>query len=74
MLSNRIEERKKITRSIRGEIRNHYYGPFPAFTLRPIDGAPETQPSRPAIIRIGKTCTLLEELCGSQSTPAVYRT
>jgi len=56
-------------RSIRGEIKNHYYGPFAAFTLRPIEGAPETQPARPAISQMGKTCALLEELCGSQSTP-----
>jgi len=56
-------------RSIRGELNKHYYWPFAAFTLRPIEGAPETQPARPAISRIGKTYALLEELRGSQSTP-----
>jgi len=54
------------TRSIRGDIKNHYYGLFTAFTLRPIEGAPETQPARLAISRIGKTYTLLKELHGSQ--------
>jgi len=45
-------------RSMRGEIKTHYHGPFAAFTLRSIEGAPETQPARPAISRIGKTCAL----------------
>jgi len=56
-------------RSMRGEIKTHYYGPFAACTLRPIEGTPESQPARLAISRMGKTCALLEELRGSQSTP-----